>query len=147
MPNKKRVASVREVIFNEDKVWDGVPLQCTSDEINKLTKAIQVIELPQADELEDVQLSEDLKVKSKQTRRTDDEGEDLDADNIAAKTDTDKLAEDEDQKWAQTQYPTLDPSVLKAFLANSASMPVDNLRHQHAYNTIADRDKADEYES
>ena len=26
---------------------------------------------------------------------------------------------------------------------NSASMPVDNLGRQHAYNTIADRDKAD----
>ena len=57
------------------------------------------------------------------------------------------LAEDEDQKWTQNQYPTPDPSVLEAFLANSASMPVDNLGRQHAYDTIADHDKADLYKS
>ncbi len=26
VPYKKRVVSVRDVIFNEDKVWDGMPL-------------------------------------------------------------------------------------------------------------------------
>ena len=36
---------------------------------------------------------------------------------------------------------------MEAFLANLASMPVDNLRRQHAYNTVADRDKADPCES
>ncbi len=36
---------------------------------------------------------------------------------------------------------------MEAFLANLASMPVDNLRRQHAYNTITDRDKADLCES
>ena len=127
MPHKKRVVSVRDVIFNEDEVWDGMPLQRTAEEIKELDEAIQVIELPQADELEDIQLSEDLEVESKITRQTDHEEEDLDADNIAAETDTDKLAEDEDQEWAQNQYPTLNPSVLKVFLANSASMPVDDL--------------------
>ncbi len=45
------------------------------------------------------------------------------------------------------QYPTPYPSILEAFLANSASIPVDNLRRQHAYDTIADRDKADPCES
>ncbi len=65
--------------------------------------------------MEDIQLSEDLEVKSEITRRIDHEAEDLDADNIAAKINTDKLAEDEDQEWAQNKYPTPDPSVLKAF--------------------------------
>ncbi len=75
------------------------------------------------------------------------EAEDLDADNIAAETDTNKLAEEEDQEWAQNQYPTSDSSVLEAFLANSASIPIDNLGHQYAYDTIADRDIADQCES
>ena len=147
MPNKKRVVSVRDVIFNEDEVWDGMPLQRTAEEIKELDEAIQVIELPQADELEDIQLSEDLEVESEITRQTDHEAEDLDVDNIAGETDTDKLAEEEDQEWAQNQYPTPDSSVLEAFLANSASMPVDNLGRQHAYDTIADRDMADQCES
>ncbi len=47
----------------------------------------------------------------------------------------------------KNQYPTPDPSVLEVFLANSASMPVDNLGRQHADNTIAHRDKADLCES
>ena len=68
VPNKKRVVSVRDVIFNEDEVWDGMPLQRTAEEIKELDEAIQVIELPQADELEDIQLSEDLEVESEITR-------------------------------------------------------------------------------
>ncbi len=68
MPNKKRVVSIRDVIFNEDEVGDGMLLQCTADEIKELDEAIQVIELPQTDELEDIQLSEDLEVESKITR-------------------------------------------------------------------------------
>ncbi len=62
-----------------------------------MDEAIQVIELPQADELGDIQLSKDPEVKSEITRRADHEEQDLDANKIAAKTDTDKLAEDEDQ--------------------------------------------------
>ncbi len=138
---------MREVIFNKDEVWDDIPLQRIADKIEELDEAIQVIELPRADELEDVQLSEDLEVESEITRQSDHEGEDLDADNIAAETNTDKLAEEEDQEWAKNQYLTPDSSVLKAFLANSASMLVDNFGPQHAYDTIADRDKADQFES
>lgn len=147
VPHKNKVVSVRDVIFNEDEVWDGMPLQRTADEIKELDEAIQIIELPQADELEDIQLSEDLEVESEITRQIDHEAEDLDADNAATETDTDKLAEDEDQEWAQNQYPTPDPSVLEAFLANSVSMPVDNLGHQHTYNNITNGDKADPCES
>ena len=147
MPHKKRVILVRDVIFNEDEAWDGLPFQLTADEIKELNEAIQVIKLLQVDKLEDIQLVEDLEVTSEITRQTDHKGEDRDADNIAAKTNTDKLAEDEDQEWAQNQYPTTDPSVLEAFLSNSASMPIDNLGRYHAYNTIADRDKADPSES
>ncbi len=47
----------------------------------------------------------------------------------------------------QNQYPTRDPFVLEAFLANLVSMPVDNFGRQHVYDTIADRDKADPCES
>ena len=52
------------------------------------------------DKLEDIQLSEDLEVESKITRQIDHEAKDLDADNIITETNTDKLAEDEDQEWA-----------------------------------------------
>ncbi len=63
------MVSVRDIIFNEDEIWDSVPLQRTADEIKELAEAIQVIELPQADELGDIQLSEDLEVESEITRR------------------------------------------------------------------------------
>lgn len=128
MPHKKKVVSVRDVNFNEDEVWDGMLLQRTADEIKEFHEAIQVIELPQADELEDIQLSEDLEIESAITRQTDHEAEDLDAENAVTETEhaADKLAEDEDQEWAQNQYPTPDPSVLEVFLANSVSIPVIN---------------------
>ena len=141
------MVSVRDVIFNEDEVWDGVPIQRTTDKIKELDEAIQIIELPQMDELEDIQLNEDLEVESEITRQIDHEEEDLDADNITTETNTDKLAENEDQEWAQNQYSTPDPSVLEAFLANLSSMPIDNLVSQHVYNTIANCDKADPCES
>ncbi len=92
------MVSVRDVIFNEDEVWDGLPLQRTADEIKELDEAIQVIDPRQADQLEDIPLSEDLEVESEITRQTDHEEKDLDADNITAKTDTDELAEEEDQE-------------------------------------------------
>ena len=108
-----------------------------------MDEAIQIIELPQMDKLEDIQLNEDLEVESEITRQIDHEEKDLDANNITTETNTDKLAENKDQEWAQNQYPTPDLSVLEAFLANSSSMPIDNLVSQHVYNTIANCDKAD----
>lgn len=153
VPHKKKVVSVRDVIFNEDEIWDGMPLQRTADEIKELDEAIQVVELPQAEELEDIQLSEDLEVESVITRQADHEAEDLDTDIVAAETEhiEDKLAED--QEWAQNQYPTPDLSVLEAFLANSISMPVDDLGRQRetgeyrAYEATIGRDNADPCES
>ena len=124
-----------------------MPLQHTTHKIKELDKAIQLIELPQMDKLEDIQLSEDLEDESEITRQIDHKIENLDANNIVAKTNTYKLAKDEDQKWVQNQYPTPDPSVLKAFLANLTSMPVHNPRYQHTYNAIANLDKADPYKS
>ncbi len=69
-----------------------------SDKTKELDKAIQVIELPQVDKLGDILLTEDMEVESEITRQTNHEAQDLDADNIAASTNTDKLAEDEDQR-------------------------------------------------
>ncbi len=66
--HKKRVVSVGDVIFNQDEVWDSVPFQRTADKIEELDEAIQVIELPQTDELKDIQLIEDLEVESEITR-------------------------------------------------------------------------------
>ena len=71
----------------------------------------------------------------------------MDNNNIVAETDTYKLAEDEDQEWAQNQYPIPDFSILKAFLATLTRMPVDNPEYQPAYNAIAHLDKADPYKS
>ncbi len=93
-----RVVSVKDVIFNEDKVYDGVQLQRIAEEIKQWDEPIQVIELLQADKLEDIQLGEGLEVESEITRQTDHEAKDLDADNIATKTDNDKLTEGKDWK-------------------------------------------------
>ncbi len=62
------MVSVRDEIFNEDEVWDGVSLQRKADGIKELEEAIQVIELAQSGELENIQLSENLEVESEITR-------------------------------------------------------------------------------
>lgn len=64
IPHKKKVVSVRDVIFNEDEVWDGEPIQYTADKIKKLDEAIEIVQVPESDVLgtEDIQLGEDLDV-------------------------------------------------------------------------------------
>lgn len=71
----------------------------------------------------------------------------MNTNNIVAKTDNDKLAEDKNSKWAEKQYLTPESSVLELFLANSTSMLIDNLEYQYANNIIASRNKADPYKS
>ncbi len=44
--HKKKVVSVRELIFNEDEVQDGVSFQRTADKIKEMDEAIQVIQPP-----------------------------------------------------------------------------------------------------
>ncbi len=88
MLNKKRVVSVKDVIFNEDEVWNSLTLQRKTDEIKEWNEVIQVIELLQAGKLEDIQLGDNLEVESKITCQRDHEAEDLDADIMSVKTDT-----------------------------------------------------------
>lgn len=34
VPHKKKVVSVRDLLFNEDEIWDGMPLQRTANALN-----------------------------------------------------------------------------------------------------------------
>ena len=53
---------VRDMIFNEDKVWDRMPIQCTFDEIKVMDKAIKVLQLSET-EIDNVQLEENVDEK------------------------------------------------------------------------------------
>lgn len=121
VPHKKKVISVRDVMFDEDECWDGKRIRISVDDIKELDEAIEIVEVPQSEEMEDLQLGEDPEVESSSiTRQADHEAENLEAD----PHEIDKQVEDEDLEWSQRQYPTPDPSVLEAFLANSVSIPV-----------------------
>lgn len=80
--------SIQDIIFNKDKVQNGIPFQYTINKSKELDEAIQVIELLQIDKLEDIQLSENLEVKSEIIHQTDHKIEDLDTNNIIAKINT-----------------------------------------------------------
>ena len=123
VPHKKKVVSVRDVIFNEEEVWDGKPIQRTPDEIKEMDEAIEVIQLPESEimETEDIQLGEDPEPLI--SHQADHEMDDLDVD----ANDAEKQAEIDDFEWAEGQYPSPDPSILGAFLANSVGLPVENL--------------------
>lgn len=45
MPYKKKVISVRNVIFDKDEIWDGILFQYMANKIKELDKVIQIIEL------------------------------------------------------------------------------------------------------
>ena len=127
VPHKKKVVSVRDVIFNEQEVWDGKLIQRTPDEIKEMDKTIEVIKIPESEvmEIEDIQLGEDVDVDPEPliSHQADHEMDNLDVDADDAK----KQAEIDDFAWAEGQYPSPNPSILGAFLANSVGLPVENL--------------------
>ena len=78
IPHKRKVISARDVIFNEDEVWDQKPIRLTPDKIQELDNTVEVVEVLQADEQEDIQLAEDLDFLNPITQQTNHEMEDLD---------------------------------------------------------------------
>lgn len=83
IPIKKKVVSVKDVIFDEDTVWDRKPIAYSDDDIKELDEAIVHIEIPklEAKKIEDIQLVEDVKVDKPTptiTRQANHEDEDLD---------------------------------------------------------------------
>ena len=59
IPYKQKVVSVQDVIFNEGKIWDRMPIQHTSNEIKVMDETIGVLQLLET-ETDDVQLEEDV---------------------------------------------------------------------------------------
>lgn len=55
---------MRDFIFDEDEIWDRKPIQYSVDDIKELDEAIRVIEVPQSEEMEDIQLGEVLEIDS-----------------------------------------------------------------------------------
>ena len=120
IPHKQKVISARDVIFNEDEVWDQKPVRLSPAEIQELDKAVEVVEVPQADEQEDIQLAKDLDLDLSNpiTQQHNHEMESLEEE---------EQAERDEQTWSQGQYPTLDSfepefaretSAINAFLTN-----------------------------
>ena len=112
--------SARDVIFNKDEIWDKKPIRLTPDEIQELDNAVEVVEVPQTDKQEDIQLAEDqgADFSSLITHQHNHEMEDLDKE---------KQAKQDELDWARGQYPTPDPfepefarktSKINAFLTN-----------------------------
>ena len=114
IPHKRKVISARDVIFNEDEVWDQKPIRLNPDKIQELDQAIEVVEIPQADEQEDIQLAEDLDLPAPNpiTHQHNHKMENLEENEQAER---DKLA------WSQGQYPTLDPSESEPEFARGTS--------------------------
>ena len=87
--------------------------------------AIMIVQIPES-EAEDIRLGENLEEEVESapaiSHQNDCEAEDLDADVNADEAE----AKYNDLAWAEGQYLTPDPSVFKAFLANSVGLPVEN---------------------
>ena len=150
--HKRKVISARDVIFNEDEVWDQKPIRLSSAEIQELDEAVEVIEIPQSDDQEDIQLAEDLDFSSPITHQHDHEIENLEET---------EQAERDELNWARGQYPTPDASEpefarktseINAFLTNLVENQRMTLKQGSAESSesafIADlEDSADSVES
>ena len=126
IPIKKKVVSVRDVIFDEDTIWDGKPIPYSDDDIKELDEAIVHIEIPESEalEMEDIQLVEDSEVDETTTtitRQADHEDENLDVN----PEESEELAKENDEQWAQQQYPTPDSTMLETFMANAIRLPIE----------------------
>ena len=74
---------------------------CALDKIKRLDKAIKIVEMPLSEKAKNIHLKENINVKSAPTitRQPDHKAEDLDTDNVTAKTKhiANKLAKDKNQ--------------------------------------------------
>ena len=64
IPIKKKVIFIRDVIFDEDTVWDRKPIAYSNDDIKELDEAIVHIKIPESEakEMKDIQLVNNVKV-------------------------------------------------------------------------------------
>ena len=153
IPHKRKVISARDVIFDKDKVWDRKPIRLTSDKVQERDKAIEVVEIPQAEEQEDIQLAENLDLSNPTIiHQHDHEMENLD---------DKKQAEQDELDWARGQYSTPDffepefareTNEINAFLTNRVENQHMTLKQGSAESSksafIADlADSADSTES
>lgn len=54
--------SIRDIIFDEDEYQDRKQIQYSSNNIKDFDDAIEVIKIPQSEEIKDFQLGKDLKI-------------------------------------------------------------------------------------
>jgi len=59
IPHKKKVILARDILFNEDKFYDGKPIQLTAELISELDEAVERVGVPPDVNQEDLQLRQD----------------------------------------------------------------------------------------
>ena len=83
VPHKKKVISVRDVIFNKDEIWNGELIQYTADRIQKIEDVIKIVQVSES-KVEDLQLGEELREEVELvpaiSHQNNHEAEDLDTD-------------------------------------------------------------------
>lgn len=117
---------VRDIIFNEDKIWNKESLQYIANIIKKMDDAIKIVQVSEL-EVEDIQpgedIEEDVESASAISYQKNHKAEDLDADVNVEKVEV----KDNDFVWAENQYPNPNLLVFKVFLTNLVGLPVENV--------------------
>ena len=129
---------MKKVIFNEDEVWDGKLLRYSVNDIKELDEAIEVIEVPQSEEKEDIQIAENPEVDLATTiiRQANHKAENPETDHEMEDFNAEK-----NQEWTQNQYPTPDPSIFEAFLTNFIHISIQSQGVEDEY--FADSTKSE----
>jgi hypothetical protein len=125
IPHKKKVTSARDVIFDEDSLFDGKPMRLTSELMTALDEAVEEVELPPAPNQEDIQLRLDETISDfLPAMPLAEEPEELvkdihdreDIEDLGREMDIDKVLP---EQTMQSIYPIPDPSVNFTFLENT----------------------------
>lgn len=120
IPHKKKVISARDVLFDEDEVYDGKPLRLTAELISELDEAVEKVEVQPDPNLEDLQLRHDEAIAEVEDTEQEEVPEDVnereDVDDEAPEVQKEPSAA---QQTGESIYPTPDPSVISNFLMNT----------------------------
>lgn len=124
IPHKFKVISVRDVIFNEEEVWDGNRIQFTPVDIKELDEAIEIVQVPRSEEAEDILIGEEEEVLGARRIPTESNAVPEQTSSEAYDEEAEKQAQLDDIDWMENQYPTPDESVAEAFLARTIQIPM-----------------------
>ena len=123
--HKQKIISVRNIIFDEQQMWDEKTINYTIKDIKQFDETMFIIKIPHIDEIEDQQLGEDdlENIAKTPTRnpailtKTDEADVTAEDNTIEIADEEDKQAEQDELNWMANQYSSSNNFIIETMLA------------------------------